>query len=358
MNLIALIGCGRIGHLLEDDALRNKPCTHAGGCISNKLKITHAVDCNPQRLKDFAQKFNISNGNSFLNHSDLFKAAIPNMVIISTHTDSHTQIAADAIKHGIKLIVLEKPVGYSLLEVNKLLKLAAANKTHIIVNHERRYDPRYIKAKDIINSGKIGKILNASALIHTGGFRGTSHSKLGGGPLLHDGTHLVDILRFFFGDIAQVRGKFQRESRRTGFEDMAYAWMETLSGVNIFMQVGGPKNYFGLQLDVFGTCGQLTIGNGINKLFLSSKSKFYQGFNDLCEVNFPKISSGNCFTNMYKEAKNILCQKTNTITSSLYDGYKSLEIVHSIYLSSHNKGDLIKLPLSSAVNLNEIFSIR
>jgi predicted dehydrogenase len=359
IHKIALIGCGRIGYLLENDILRNKPCSHAGGCIANKLKITYAVDSNPKKLAEFSQKFNIPSGNSYLNHLDLFKSTTLDMIIISTYTDSHTQIAVDALKHGVKIIILEKPVGYSLFEVKKLLKTAAANKAHIIVNHERRYDPRYIKVKEIINSGKIGKILNVTASIHTGGFRGVSHPKLGGGPLLHDGTHLVDILRFFFGDITQVRGKFQRESRHTGFEDIAYAWLETLSGINIFMQVGGPKNYFGLQLEIFGTCGQITIGNGINKLYVSSKSKFYQGFNDLCEVNFPKINSGNCFTNMYKEVKNILYKKADTVTSSLYDGYKALEIVHSIYLSSYNKGNLIKLPLSpSSVNLNKIFSIR
>jgi len=323
------------------------------------LKFTHAVDCNPKRLKEFALKFNVPAANSFLNHLDLLKSTVPDLVIISTYTDSHIDIAVDALKHGVKLLVLEKPVGYSLAEASKLLKLAAAVNAHIIVNHERRYDPKYIKVKDIINSGKIGKVLNVSASIHTGGFRGASNPKLGGGPLLHDGTHLVDILRFFFGDISLARGKFNRVSRRTGFEDIAYAWLETSSGIDIFLQAGGPKNYFGLQLDIFGSCGKITIGNGICKLFVSSKSKFYQGFNDLCEVNFPKVNSSNYFANLYKEAKNILLQKSNTITSSLYDGYKALEIVHAVYLSSYNKGELVKLPLApSAVDLKKIFSLK
>jgi hypothetical protein len=50
---ITLIGCGRIGFILENDKLRNKPCTHFGGADSVGLKFTSACDISKDRLKEF-----------------------------------------------------------------------------------------------------------------------------------------------------------------------------------------------------------------------------------------------------------------------------------------------------------------
>ena len=55
----ALIGCGRIGFMLENDPLRNKPCTHYGGAISAGIKFNYACDINADRLKAFSQKATI-----------------------------------------------------------------------------------------------------------------------------------------------------------------------------------------------------------------------------------------------------------------------------------------------------------
>ncbi len=52
---IALIGCGRIGFMLESDPLRYKPCTHFGGASSAGLRITHACDLNHGRLESFVR---------------------------------------------------------------------------------------------------------------------------------------------------------------------------------------------------------------------------------------------------------------------------------------------------------------
>ena len=57
---IALVGCGRIGFLLEKDPLRNKPCTHFGGSKASKVNINYACDIDKKRLKLFSQTALIS----------------------------------------------------------------------------------------------------------------------------------------------------------------------------------------------------------------------------------------------------------------------------------------------------------
>lgn len=353
----ALIGCGRIGFILEGDPLRNKPCTHFGGISRTAIEITAACDINAERLKNFAENTGLPGHAAYNNHKTMLKEKSFDLVIISTWTENHSEIALDAINSGAKVIVLEKPIAHSLKSAGEIIDAAEKNNCVVIVNHERRYDYRYKKVHEIINSGKIGKVKTVNARILTGPFRGESRVNSGGGPLLHDGTHLIDIIRFYFGDIISVKGEFSRDSRDSGFEDSALAWLKTESGVNIFLESGGSRKYFLFELEIWGTEGKILIGNGYEKIFIKNKSRLYRGFNDLVETDFPAMKKNSCFTEIYREAELILCGKKNGTSSGAYDGYRALEIIHAIYLSAHKKRE-ITLPLKvNAVNLKKIFSI-
>jgi len=359
MKEISLIGCGRIGFILENDKLRNKPCTHFGGASSVGLKFTSACDINPDRLKEFGSKAGISSGRLFTDYKLLLTDITPDLLVISTQTDTHGDIALQAIRSGVKIIVLEKPAAPSLALTKKIISESKKHNCRIIVNHERRFDARYNKVKDMINAGIIGEIRTVNARMLTGLYRGKSHIKEGGGPLLHDGTHLVDIIRFFFGDISTVQGEFKRYTRSSGFEDSASAWLQSKTGIDIFLEAGGGRKYFQFELEIWGAEGKILIGNGYNRLFLKKKSGLYTGFNDLQEIAFPAIKQNNCFTEIYKSAKSMLGGKAAANISSIDDGYKALEIIHAVYYSSYLGRKKIPLPLNPMViNLKKIFGIK
>jgi predicted dehydrogenase len=356
---IALIGCGRIGFILENDKLRNKPCTHFGGASSVGLKFTSACDINKERLKEFGLKADIPNSGLFTDYKILLKNRTPDLLVISTWTDTHGDIALQAIKSGVKIIVLEKPVASSLALTKKIISESKKHGCSIIVNHERRFDARYNKVKEMINSRAIGEITTINARMLRSLYRGKSHIGEGGGNLLQDGTHLVDIIRFFFGDIAAVQGEFKRYSRSSGFEDSALAWMQSKSGIDIFLESGGARSYFQFELEIWGTEGKILIGNGYNRLFVTKKSKLYSGFNDLQEIKFPHIDKKNCFTELYNSAASMLRGKTAAGISTIDDGYKALEIIHAIYYSSHLGRKKIELPVNpKVIDLKEIFNIK
>jgi len=353
----AIIGCGRIGFLLEEDPLRNKPCTHFGGLKAAGLKVTCACDINENRLNYFSAKTGLPSESAYSSFKKMFQEHKFDIVTIATWTESHTDIALEAVNSGTKAVILEKPLSHSLKSAKTLMDAAAANGCNIFVNHERRYDHRYRKTGEILKSGKIGKIKTVNARMLTGPFRGESRPDQGGGSLLHDGTHLVDLLRFYFGEIISVKGEFSRDSRNAGFEDTALAWLTTETGVNIFLESGGSRRYFLFELEIWGTEGKILIGNGYEKLFLFSKSRLYRGFNDLTEKKFPAMKPVSCFTEIYREAKSVVQVKKDIITSSINDGYKALEIIHAIYLSAHKKKEII-LPVNpSAIDLKKIFHL-
>ena len=354
----ALIGCGRIGFILEEDPLRNKPCTHFGGASSAGIKITSACDINPERLSMFGEKAGIPANRRYTDYRKLLKDEKPELVIIATWTGSHAGIAVDAIESGVKAIVLEKPVAPSLKLARLITEAAAGHGCEVFINHERRFDSRYMKVRDLILKGEIGRVLTVNARVLTGRYRGESHVSEGGGPLLHDGTHLVDIVRFFFGEITSVKGNFERFERKSGFEDYAAAWLRTETGVNVFLEAGGGRKYFLFEIEIWGTEGKIIIGNGYNRLYSSKKSELYSGFRDITEREFPSFKRNSCFTELYKNVKKSLDGKDFVNSSMAADGYRALEIIHAVYLSAGKKGKEIALPLSeNSVNLKKIFNL-
>ncbi len=353
----ALIGCGRIAFLLESDPLRYKPCTHYGGARSAGIPVSYACDSNPDRLKRFSDYAGIPTENCFNNYRALFKEAAPDIAIIATWTESHSEIGIEAARRGAKIIICEKPVAPDLAEARKLIETCKRHGTKLIINHERRYDRRYREVKRLIDQGKIGKVRTVRASVLTGGYRGPSHIREGGGPLLHDGTHLIDIIRFFFGDIRSVEGSIERVGRKKGFEDRAVGWLRTDSDVDVFLEAGGNRRYFEFELDISGSDGRIVIGNGYERLYLSKKSTLYANFRDLKEQPLRVPAGMYCFKRIYAEVSSLWNGSEATITSTGEDGYRALEAIHALYLSSFLR-KRVDLPVKPAtIDLRSIFKL-
>ena len=354
----ALIGCGRIGFLLENDPLRNKPCTHYGGAISAGIKFNYACDINADRLNSFAQKANIKQQFLFSDYRDLLKHADLDLAVISANTSQHYKIIKLCAEKKVKVIVSEKPLTAEIRAADEILNVCNKNSVILITNHERRYDPYYRTAKQLIDSGKLGKLISIRGSMMTSSHRGDSQAENGGGPFLHDGTHLVDMIRFFSGEISYVNSEFKRYTRTKGFEDYIACHMKSDTGVQIFAEAGGNCSYFAFELDIVLSKGRIIIGNGYRRIFIPKESSYYTGFYDLSEDIFPAPKDKhNSFTNLYREVKSVLSNKTNTITSSGLDGYKALEVINAAYLSSY-KQKPVHLPLSPGkINIRRIFNI-
>jgi len=353
----ALIGCGRIGFLLENDPLRNKPCTHYGGAYSAGIKFNYACDTNTDRLNLFAQKAAIKPKFLYTDYNELLENADLDLAVISANTSEHYKILKACAEKKVRVIVSEKPLTAEIRSAHEILDICNKNSVIIITNHERRYDPYYRKAKELIDSGKLGKLISIRASMMTSSHGGTSHAENGGGPFLHDGTHLVDMIRFFSGEIKYVSAEFKRYSRNKGFEDYISSHMKSENGVQIFAEAGGNCSYFTFELDMILSKGRIIIGNGYRRIFIPKESSLYSGFYDLSENIFPSPKDKhNSFTNLYREVKSILSDKTTISTSSGLDGYKALEIINAAYLSSYKKKP-IHLPISPGkINIKRIFN--
>jgi predicted dehydrogenase len=352
-----MIGCGRIGFLLEKDPLRQKPCTHYGGARAAGSPVSHCCDINQERLDLFGNEARIPPANRFRDYRELLQKARPELVIVATWTGSHDAVSVEAARCGARVIVLEKPMAPDLARCRTIIRECEDRGAAIIINHERRYDNRYRKVKELLGGSAIGMIKTVHASILTSG-AGPSSNEEGGGPLLHDGTHLVDMIRYLFGEITKVEGVFYREGRTHGYEDRALAWLATEQGVEVFLEAGGSRNYFVFELEISGTAGKIVIGNGYEKLFMGRRSRLYTGFRDIEEVPFPPYLKNSCFCDLYLEAKRALKGKAPIVSSGM-DGYKALEVVHAIYHSAHKRRKMISLPVDPRqINIRKIFGLR
>lgn len=64
---------------------------------------------------------------------------------------------------------------------------------------------------------------------------------------MHDGTHIIDIIRSFIGNITELTGNFERTTRDTGYEDRATAWLKSENGIDIFLEAGEVGTIFSLR---------------------------------------------------------------------------------------------------------------
>jgi predicted dehydrogenase len=326
---IGFIGCGRIASILEDDKLRIKPATHAGGISHIKgLKIVAASDIDEKRLNKFGKKWNVSN--LYLDYKKMIKSEKLDIVVVAAWSHLHKEMVLYSLNNtNIKGIVCEKPLAISLKDAKKMVLECKKKNVHLMINHERRFDSKYENLKNFINNNEIGEIKTVTGNVLTGIYKNIDKKKYGGGPLLHDGTHLIDILLYLFGDIKAVKGEIKKGKT---VENIATAFIKFKNKINCFIEAGGERNYFNFELDIFGTKGRIKVGNGLLEVYKVIKSTRYEGFFDLKKVdNFLYDPTRKGIIVLYEEMKNLILNKSSFNRSSGEDSLKSIDIIFKIY---------------------------
>jgi predicted dehydrogenase len=339
---VGIIGCGRIGSLLEDDPLRGKPCTHAGAFASvSSVKLVAGCDIDSARLKQFGKRWNVES--LYSDHREMLKQEKLDIVCIAAWTRVHGKLALDAARMGVKGIFCEKPLTVDLAEAKRLVKTCAQKKIPLVVNHERRWDPHYQKAREMILAGKIGDVRTIIGNALSWKPRKLSVKENGGGALFHDGTHLTDLLLFFGGPIDWVSGHEDRPHGKKFIEETASAMIRFKSGALGFIEGGGARNYFNFELDIQGSKGRILIGNSGRELYITRKSGRFTGFQELKQAKFPKPR---CLDSPFTGGARDMVRSVRTgqaSVSSGQDGLKALEVILSIYKSAQMNGKRIKL---------------
>jgi predicted dehydrogenase len=338
---VAIIGCGRIASLLEDDPLRGKPASHAGAYKAcQKTRVVAGCDTNPSRLAAFGKRWRIKN--LYADHKDLLREIKPDIVSVAVSTENHARIVIDSAEAGVKGIYCEKPISVNIKNGREMIKACAINNVPILVGHERRFDGRFAIAKKIVESGRYGPLKSMTGYCLSGGWPKLSRKKYGGGPPLHDGTHMADLFCYFAGAPKIVAGSEERPYGTRYVENSLNGRIEFDNGVTAFFIGGGQRKYFHFELDIQTESARFVIGNHGEAFYASEKSRRFTGFTELTQKPFPVHDSLNPFVGAVEALIDEIETGVKSVSTG-YDALRAMEIIFGIYRSAKNGGEPVRL---------------
>ena len=163
----AIVGLGRIGSLLEDDKLREKPCTHAGAVDLNPdCLLAAGCDLDKKRRELFKKRWKCPN--VYKNIDSMLLETSPDILHIATPPETHFKIVKAALKHNVPLSICEKPLAHTLEEAKQIADIHRSVRMTILTNHERRYSKDYIRTKRIIEEKTFGDLLSIYSKLYMG----------------------------------------------------------------------------------------------------------------------------------------------------------------------------------------------
>ena len=235
------------------------------------------------------------------------------LVCIATPTVFHAPMTFAALNAGAH-VLCEKPMAMNRDESAEMLERAEAQNRRHIIGHELRFNPNRRKIKSLIDGGAIGdvrylNIHNASPTWGDPAWRRAGdwllRDDMGGGRLGASGSHMIDLLRFWLGDIGAVSGqvatmapeRFDKDSgapwRATADDHFSFtAAMRNGALCSVTVSFSG-RHGSGSQTEIFGSEGAILLADSDEKLLVAYAGEEFQDMS-LRDRNadLPGIGSG------------------------------------------------------------------
>jgi predicted dehydrogenase len=247
---VGIIGCGLIG------ARRAKVALDSGD------EVVVVADIDADRAAAVAAATHAAWTTSW---SEVVSRDDLDVVVVSTSNDQLAQASIAALKSG-KHVLCEKPLGRNSSEAAAIVAAAGSAGKLLKVGFNHRHHPGIAAARQHVDEGAIGNVFAIRALYGHGGRAGYERewradpARSGGGELLDQGVHIVDLARWFIGEIAQAHGFIGTYHWPIQpVEDNAFALLRSSGGGIVSFHTSWTqwKNTF--RFEVLGTDGYVRI---------------------------------------------------------------------------------------------------
>lgn len=346
---VGLVGCGRIGS--EWDPIPPVPLTHAGAFVAHpRAMLVAGANRGRERLEAFGRKWGVSA--LYQDYRQMLAREELDIVCVATHPELHHEQVLTAAKAGVKAILCEKPMALSLDEADEMIQACEGSGTLLAINHQRRWDPTVLKAKELVQSGSIGQLLTVVG--HSQGIKPRPDWRAENeGPLLHDATHLFDLFRMFAGDPEWVIGTAVRRQRPFRVEDESLSILKFKSDVSGIAVVNELTTFSRFECELIGSHGKIILDMQNGRLWGLKRSPHMDrgkeenhGIEwwDLDPRPFPPVSQN---TAIQQAADDLIkCLDTGQVPRSTgQDGRAALEIIMAIYESQRRGNAKVLCPL-------------
>jgi predicted dehydrogenase len=244
---VGVIGCGRIAR------------THAAALTQHPaVELAAVCDVLPDAVGEFGRAFGVPADGQFAEYQELLERISLDAVHVCTWPDTHAAITMAAARRGIH-VYCEKPIALDLGEADAMIVACKEAGVVLGVNHHRRGDSRFRRAKRLIEDGAIGdlRLLKGD---HGGGGR----------RLMSMSTHLYDLFRFLAGDVGWVSGQVFANGRAATVNDVETIPHEGLAaGDEVTAQFQFRSGAYGyhdglghVDVEICGTHGRMVFYEG------------------------------------------------------------------------------------------------
>ncbi len=250
---VGIVGCGLIGNkrarVVRDDPKSSLCCT---------------ADVNGVSAAALIKEFGDGSGKAYHDWKEMLDKEYLGAVIIATPNKYLKEITLRAAQRNIH-VLCEKPLGRNAWESERIVEGAKENEVILKTGFNHRHHPVIFKAHQLVEDGAIGEVYFARCTYGHGGRPGyekewrASKDICGGGELLDQGVHVVDLFRWFIGDFEEAFGHVPTFYWNMEVEDNAFAMFKTAKGQIASMHTSWTqwKNRF--TFEVYGEAGYLIV---------------------------------------------------------------------------------------------------
>ena len=329
---------------------------HCSSCEKvEEVELAAVADIDGDRAKEIGEQYGVP---YFTSHEDLLKENLVDAVLIATPHYFHPPIAVDAFQAGVH-VLSEKPIGVRVGDAEQMAKAAKKAGKVFGVMFQRRTEPAIRKARELVESGELGEIrrtllvspeFRSQAYYNSGGWRATWAGE-GGGPMMNQAPHIMDIFVLLGGMPSRVTGKTATLMHEIEVEDHAEAVLEYPNGACGYFYVSTCEPGPGQVIQIWGEKGKLQFIDGQLRFtrYATPVSEFSRTNDQMwggpeqeeVEIELPECERGHHVI-LQNFCRAILHGEELLAPGEF--GLKSLELTNAIMLSSH-KGGPVDIPI-------------
>lgn len=185
---VLVIGAGRIGAMFDEPGA-DRVLTHAHAFSKHpRFRLAGMVDADFRQAEQAAQRWNCR---PFRSLDEAFSQGDGvDVVVIATPDETHYPLLKELAEKPVKLVVAEKPLTKTVEQAGEILELYGNRNIPLVVNYNRRFASGFVSLRNDVRNGKFGRLL-----------RGVGYYGKG---ITHNGSHMVDLLDYFFNPVRPV----------------------------------------------------------------------------------------------------------------------------------------------------------
>lgn len=263
-----------------------------------------------------------------------------NIVIVATTNNTLAEVGRAAIKAG-KHVLIEKPAARNALELEPLIEAARRSQVQVRAGFNHRYHPALRKARELFESELLGELMFVRGRYGHGGRLGyekewrANPALSGGGELIDQGVHLIDLARWFLGDFNEVEGFAHTYFWQMPVDDNGFMLLKTPRQQVAFLHVSCTewKNLF--SLEIYGRNAKLHV-EGLGGSYGVERLTYYQMLPQMGPPETTIWEYPMADTSWHLEFAEFLddIERGRKPSANLDDAYAALRVVEAIYQSS------------------------